>query len=950
MAAIKLEQFGGMLPAWDPALLPTGQAAYSKNGYLFGGNLLGWRKPKLLHTLLDSTARFAYRIPSVSQAQAQVFFALLSNPHDGDTATIGDITYTFKTSLTDADPNAVLIGASALETAQFFTEAVTADSGQNTNAGTHYADNTVANGDVFYTQPDGTAPAGMADPSTGTSSDGFDYAAFGAFAFGAAFNNVKVAASAGGRIVPLYNVADIGNTTTTFQGGSNPTFDSSITSNSIWMEFADPDTTVVKSPVAGDEWNRFYWASPSDMPKYNTYDRIAAGQDPWLLGIPPPGCAPTLEVAGGGNNQTLGNFTLSGGEVYVDANTVYLIPFSTTGDTSILDVQFRLSGVHGVTDVNQTPTTNWAAVVYDDDGSSGDVTIPGKPGNLLNTTQIVTGVTSDEPNIANFLNPTGLSGNTVYWIGIIFDRPNYFAAGPAGGNSLAVKFPATFTNGPPGTAPAGMSTGQAGLNIWGDFSTSDVIEARSYVYTWVSAYGEEGPPSPPVVENGWSNGVWTVGLWLPPPDDLGVQRNLNRIRLYRTVVGQKSSDFFFVAEFPINDLITDTPTNDKVKDGAYVDDTPDSEVALNELIQTEDWFPPPANLQGFQVMANGMIAGFVGNEIWFCDPYHPWAWPPGKMVTSDFVVVGLGLAGGNLVVATAANPYFIVGNSPDNMVMQKCAQSYPCMARASIVSSDKACAYMSTQGMITVSNDGTAVNTTDLWITRDKWQQLVPQKYTRAIYLASQYLCFGTVSPPSVTPVDTSVAQRGFTIEIDSDVASFTIWPQPGGHRLGLQIMDSPVGADIKNVLSDPWSGAGVMIADGKVWYWDFSDAAPEIVPYTWKSKVYQQNAKRNYSAMKVFFKIPSGTPTQVTRNENVASDPSWLTLGDNQWGIIRTYVDYDGTGTLTLIDCREIRQSGELLRIRDGFKADRWQFEITARVDISNVQIATSVKELGSV
>ena len=32
----------------------------------------------------------------------------------------------------------------------------------------------------------------------------------------------------------------------------------------------------------------FFWASPSYMPKYNTYDRISQNLPPWLLGIPQP--------------------------------------------------------------------------------------------------------------------------------------------------------------------------------------------------------------------------------------------------------------------------------------------------------------------------------------------------------------------------------------------------------------------------------------------------------------------------------------------------------------------------------------------------------------------------------------------------------------------------------------------------------------------------------------
>src|SRR6266576_2152309 len=64
MTAIKLDKFGGGLPAWDDRLLPDGQASLALNTYLFSGNLIGWRQPKLLYQLKDSAAKYVYRLPN----------------------------------------------------------------------------------------------------------------------------------------------------------------------------------------------------------------------------------------------------------------------------------------------------------------------------------------------------------------------------------------------------------------------------------------------------------------------------------------------------------------------------------------------------------------------------------------------------------------------------------------------------------------------------------------------------------------------------------------------------------------------------------------------------------------------------------------------------------------------------------------------------------------------
>src|SRR3990167_6297940 len=68
--------------------------------------------------------------------------------------------------------------------------------------------------------------------------------------------------------------------------------------DSVWMEFQDPDTDIIRAPVSDDSFERYYWASSSLPPKYNTRVRIANGDDEWLLGIPRP-AQPGLSATGG---------------------------------------------------------------------------------------------------------------------------------------------------------------------------------------------------------------------------------------------------------------------------------------------------------------------------------------------------------------------------------------------------------------------------------------------------------------------------------------------------------------------------------------------------------------------------------------------------------------------------------------------------------------------------
>ena len=226
----------------------------------------------------------------------------------------------------------------------------------------------------------------------------------------------------------------------------------------------------------------------------------------------------------------------------------------------------------------------------------------------------------------------------------------------------------------------------------------------------------------------------------------------------------------------------------------------------------------------------------------------------------------------------------------------------------------------------------------------------------RAIPLAGLYFAFGTTSPPYITPVDNSVAQTGFNIDLSPlDSSSFSIWPQPGGHRVGFNQMEAPGGYNVANVLVDEWTGYGMIIQNGQVLYYDFQNPSPVMQPYDWTSAIMQQNTKRSFEAFKVWFTVPPGTPSNQAAPRNVAptDDPSWNALSSTQWLIVKIYADYaddNGDGSMQLVTCREVRKSGELLRINGDFKAENWQIEILGRVNVSNLQMATSAKELANV
>jgi hypothetical protein len=702
---------------------------------------------------------------------------------------------------------------------------------------------------------------------------------------------------------------------------NNSTHETAITAvDSKWMEFLDPDTTVMHSPVVQDQFQRYYWAATSILPRYNTYDRIMNDEHDWVLGVPQSGCPPGVAVSGGGDTIQVGfpnvDPATSSGYQYVPGHHITLVPFVPTGSMLIQSISFN------PTLVGQT---YFKGVVYSD--------LNGKPYELIGASEATLADGNEPTQTAVLTNSVSVQSNTTYWLGVFSDAPFYLEN--ANSTLDSAGYSAVFSNAAPDPLNTGAVTMVPTFRIWGNLLGASVFEARGYVYTWVTEYDEEGPPSDPVVVNGWSNGTWTVTLFQPMPENLGMDwvdpidgitkpaiRNITKTRIYRTISNQSGlGAYFLVAEIPVSQ-------------GVYTDVIQDDVVALNAQMVSLYWFGPPEDLQAILAFPNGISVGFRENEIWFSEAYRPHAWPPGYVLTTEFPIVGIGVAGQAVIVCTQGTPYVVNGVNPASMALTKTNLKEPCLHRGSIVTTDTSVLYVSQNGLIQVNQSGAGDNMTEGWISREKWQKLTPQHKVRAVKHASCYFAFGSDTPDG--PI-----RRGFTIELSGeDKTSFTIWPQAGGHRLGYNNLTSPNELDIINVELDAWTGIGILVQGGGIYYYDFTDQHPIIVPYRWRSKTYQQQARKNFEAMRVWFTVPDTTPPQVARDVS-RTIPE---LGDNQYAIVRVYLDGEVWTT------REIRKNGELLRILSGAKGEQWQWEIEGRVDVSNLQVATSVKELAQI
>ena len=248
--------------------------------------------------------------------------------------------------------------------------------------------------------------------------------------------------------------------------------------------------------------------------------------------------------------------------------------------------------------------------------------------------------------------------------------------------------------------------------------------SRAYLYTYVSAIGEEGPPSPPTVISGVCPGqtVNITGMSAGPAGPY----NIAYKRIYRSVTGSNNDyDYLMVDEIPV--------AND-----TYADSITDANLSTVSLVST-NWSPPPDGLTGLKELSNGMMAGFVGKDIHICEPYMPHAWPHTQTVSYN--VVAIGAFGTTMVALTEGTPYIAQGTDPTALSLERMAFEQSCVsARGVVTAGDSGIIYPSPDGLVFIGVGGARVITEDV-MRREEWQTYKPESI-HGYFHDGQYIGF----------------------------------------------------------------------------------------------------------------------------------------------------------------------------------------------------------------
>ena len=288
-----------------------------------------------------------------------------------------------------------------------------------------------------------------------------------------------------------------------------------------------------------------------------------------------------------------------------------------------------------------------------------------------------------------------------------------------------------------GTYPATAVISQQ--NAAGYSDEDATLETRVYTYTWVNKEAGFEFESAPAVASGSvevrdGQTVSIAGMQTNPGGDYVVTHK----RVYRSVLGT----FLFVAEV-------------EAASPSFTDDVkPD---LLGEQLPTLTWAEPPQTLTGLTNLPNGLMAGFTGRDVYFCDPYHPHAWPEQYVQTMDYPVVGLGRMDTTLAVLTKGTPYLIQGTHPASMAVVKSDLEQACVSKESIVSLGGAVVYAAPDGLMLLSSGGSKIITQDMFSYK-QWQAYFKPESIHAYQQDNKYIAF----------YDNGTTQGGFIFDVAS--------------------------------------------------------------------------------------------------------------------------------------------------------------------------------------
>jgi hypothetical protein len=525
-------------------------------------------------------------------------------------------------------------------------------------------------------------------------------------------------------------------------------------------------------------------------------------------------------------------------------------------------------------------------------------------------------------------------------------------------------------------------------NTDGKVDLGGQIQARTYLYTWITGWEEESIGSEPsdalFIKEGQVVTVTSLPS-LPPSGD----NFIRGIRLYRTLAGTTDADYFRLATlwFPNDITVVERDDNVSIVTLAYphklfkgdrfkisgcsdssfditggivtnivdnytfayaqtasdvaitsatgtlyydVSENPPTSTArywgdgsdysftddfdyrsLSLVLRSNEYAAPPAGLQGLTIIQNNILAGFVGNTLYFCEPGLFHAWPSGYERSFDSNIVGLAQIGGNLLVMTEDYPYVLSGSSPAVMSQARLSSRYPCLNRRSIVEASFGVVYATHDGLALYAPSSAAQLLTRLVHSSDTWNAAYDPSTLVATAYKDTYVASHSTASIVLEPGD----GRNPPTFVDNDFLFTATWYDP--------------------ITNNLYAVSGT---NGDIYQWD--NLAQPNSTMTWKSKTFVTKDFTNIGAARV-----------IADYTGVAGSSFWEDVDTNWeateelWNAadpitFRLYVDKNLIFTTT-------QSNNNVFRLPAGYKSDTFEVGIDSLVRVRAIHIGDTPTSL---
>jgi hypothetical protein len=328
---------------------------------------------------------------------------------------------------------------------------------------------------------------------------------------------------------------------------------------------------------------------------------------------------------------------------------------------------------------------------------------------------------------------------------------------------------------------------------------------------------------------------------------------------------------------------------------------------LTDVLLSDNYDPPPSGLRGLTRIQNNILAGFVGNTVYFSEPNRPHAWPIAYSISFPFNIVGIAAIAGSALVLTDGYPYILSGSDPSRFGTVRVDALYPCLNSRSIVPMGYGIVWSTHDGLAVFSPGTNAQILTRVLYNQDTWDIAIDPTTVIAEYYGENYFAAHSTG--------------GFIFEQDQRSGGFF--------------------TTVDQTFTASWydSKAGRLFfctgTSGDVIEWD--NLAQPNQTQTWKSKVLKSKEMINLGAARVI--ADYGTTTFLWNEGPAVTVPgSWestTTLWNATDEITFTlWADKQEVFTTTLNDM-------QVFRLPTGYRTDTYEVEVESNVRVRAIHLA---------